>query len=81
MNKREHDQRGLALGLRAGRCGRPRARTTASSLLNESGLRHPDSIERALPQRDSFAIRDNHKLRHLLEWADPDVSMMELLSE
>ena len=35
-------------------------RSTISALLNESGLRHPNAIERALAHRDSIAIRGNY---------------------
>ena len=35
-------------------------RSTASTLLNESGLWHPDAIERALAHGDSNAIRGTY---------------------
>lgn len=53
-------------------------RSTASSLLNESGIWHPDAVERSLDHRDTSAIRGTyHRGAHWQErvemaqwWAD-----------
>ena len=42
-------------------------RTTASTLLNESGKWHPDAIERALAHGDSDAVRGIYNRGHYLE--------------
>jgi integrase len=53
-------------------------RTTASTLLNESGIWHPDAIERALAHGDSDAVRDiynrgqywDERIRMMQWWSD-----------
>lgn len=53
-------------------------RTTASSLLNESGEFHPDAIERALAHQDSNAIR---AVYNRTQYWDERVRMMQWWSD
>ncbi len=61
-------------------------RTTASSLLNESGEFHPDAIERALAHQDSNAVRAvynrtqywDERVRMMQWWSDKIDSLKQL---
>jgi len=53
-------------------------RTTASTMLNESGKWHPDAIERALAHGDSDAVRGIYNRGHYL---DERVRMMQWWSD
>ena len=53
-------------------------RTTASTLLNESGKWHPDAIERALAHGDSDAVRGIYNRGHYL---DERTTMMQWWSD
>ncbi len=53
-------------------------RTTASTLLNESGKWHPDAIERALAHGDSDAVRGIYNRGHYL---DERTAMMQWWSD
>ena len=53
-------------------------RTTASSLLNESGLWNPDAIERALAHGDSNAVRGAY---HRSQYWDERVRMAQWWSD
>ncbi|RGP41531.1 Valine--pyruvate transaminase [Altererythrobacter insulae] len=53
-------------------------RTTASSLLNESGKFHPDAIERALAHQDSNAVRAAY---NRTQYWDERVRMMQWWSD
>lgn len=53
-------------------------RTTASTLLNESGMWHPDAIERALAHGDSDAVRGIYNRG---QYWDERVKMMQWWSE
>lgn len=61
-------------------------RTTASSLLNESGEFHPDAIERALAHQDSNAVRAAYnrtqywdaRVRMMQWWSDKIDSLKQL---
>lgn len=53
-------------------------RTTASTLLNESGKWHPDAIERALSHGDSDAVRGIYNRGHYL---DERTAMMQWWSD
>ena len=53
-------------------------RTTASSLLNESGEFHPDAIEKALAHEDANAVR---KAYNRTQYWDQRVRMMQWWSD